>query len=137
MSTPLDDKLRQAASQWMRRAKSNLALAKEAKLDDVVLEDLCFEAQQAAEKGIKAVLVLRGIDVPKTHEIARLLDLLEQSGLKVPDEIWKAHALTDYAVEARYPNRIMPVTEEEYPQAILLAEKVVQWAAEIISAGQK
>lgn len=137
MSTPLEDKLKKASDEWVRRAKSNLALAKQPKLEEVVWEDLCFEAQQAAEKAIKAILVLRGIDFPKTHEIASLLALLDQSGLKVPEELWKADNLTDYAVEARYPDRVMPVTEDEYRQAIAVAEKVVQWAEGIISSANK
>jgi HEPN domain-containing protein len=137
LSTPLEDKLKKASGEWVRRARSNLALAKQPKLDEVVWEDLCFEAQQAAEKAIKAILVLQGIDFPKTHQIASLLGLLDQSGLKVPEELWKADNLTDYAVEARYPDRVMPVTEDEYHQAIAVAEKVVQWAEGIISSANK
>ena len=36
--------------EWLNRAKSNLAMAMN-RTPDVYLEDLCFEAQQAAEKG--------------------------------------------------------------------------------------
>jgi hypothetical protein len=35
--------------EWLNRARSNLALAKKT-ARDVYLEDLCFDAQQAAEK---------------------------------------------------------------------------------------
>ena len=38
--------------EWMNRAHSNLARAK-LWTDGVYLEDLCFDAQQAAEKAIK------------------------------------------------------------------------------------
>src|SRR6266702_1719074 len=41
--------------EWLNRARSNLARAR-AKIPDAYLEDLCFDAQQAAEKAIKAVL---------------------------------------------------------------------------------
>ncbi len=41
--------------EWLNRAKSNLALAKN-RVPGAYLEDLCFEAQQAAEKAIKAKL---------------------------------------------------------------------------------
>jgi len=37
---------------WLQRAESNLNLAKKGKLEGVMLEDLCFEAQQAAEKAL-------------------------------------------------------------------------------------
>lgn len=39
-----------------------------------------------------------------------------------------AAQLTDYAVEARYPGPVEPVTEEEYAEALQLAEAVVNWA---------
>jgi len=43
---PLDD-----PHEWLRRARSNLARAQaDIRLAGVYLEDLCFDAQQAAEK---------------------------------------------------------------------------------------
>jgi len=47
--------------EWLRRAKSNLALARVEKTEDICWEDLCFETQQAAEKAIKAVLIYNRI----------------------------------------------------------------------------
>jgi len=40
---------------WLARAHSNLKLATLGYQQGVFLEDLCFEAQQAAEKALKAV----------------------------------------------------------------------------------
>lgn len=40
---------------WLRRAKSNLFRAKQPKHEEVFWEDLCFDAQQAAEKSLKAL----------------------------------------------------------------------------------
>ena len=60
------------AQQWLKRAKGNLALAKQPKPKDAFWDDLFFDAQQAAEKSIKAVLVHREIDFPKTHNIRSL-----------------------------------------------------------------
>ncbi len=45
---------------WMNRARSNLAKAK-TRTADVYWEDLCFDAQQAAEKATKAVLIHRSV----------------------------------------------------------------------------
>jgi HEPN domain-containing protein len=43
--------------EWLNRAKSNPARATaDINLPGVYLEDLCFDAQQAAEKAIKALL---------------------------------------------------------------------------------
>ena len=125
------------AQAWLRRAKSNLAIAKQPKPQESLWEDLCFDAQQAVEKALKAVLVFRGIDFPKTHDIAEILSLLSQSGQRVPEEFWKADELTHYAVETRYPSEEEPVTEEEYREAVALAEKVVRWADESLSTSRE
>ena len=100
-----------------------------------VWEDFCFNAQQAAEKAIKVVLTLRGVDFPKSHDIAELLTLL--SSADVPDDLWDADSLTEYAVVTRYPGRQPPVFEEEYRRAVTLAEWVVSWAGGIVPGDQE
>ncbi len=60
----------------LNRARSNLAQAS-VRLPEVYLEDLCFQAQQAAEKAIRAVFVARKTPFPYVHGLSRLLTLLE------------------------------------------------------------
>ena len=55
--------------EWLNRARSNMTRAKN-RVPDAYLEDLCFDAQQAAEKAIKAVMIMRGIDFPYIHDLA-------------------------------------------------------------------
>lgn len=129
---PPEERLRHFAQEWLRRAVGNLALARQPKPPEAFWEDLCFHAQQAAEKAIKAVLTLRAIDFPKSHDIAELVSLLQPAD--VPDDLWAADSLTEYAVVTRYPGRNPPVSEEEYRQAIPLAEQVVRWAERIVHA---
>ncbi|MGB9777356.1 MAG: HEPN domain-containing protein [Anaerolineae bacterium] len=38
------------------------------------------------------------------------------------------------AIEARYPGPAEPVTEEEYEEAVSLAEAIIGWAEEMIGA---
>lgn len=121
-------------AEWLRRARSNLAKAKaDRSLPEVLYEDLCFDAQQAAEKAIKALLVYQNVPFPKTHDIMDLLTLLHQSGMDVPEEIRHADLLTGYAVETRYPGMSEEVTAEDYAEALALAERVVRWVESIIS----
>ncbi|MGZ9204882.1 MAG: HEPN domain-containing protein [Nitrospira sp.] len=47
-------------------------------------EDLCFDAQQAAEKAIKALLLYRGITFPFVHDLAELVTVLQRNGEEVP-----------------------------------------------------
>lgn len=44
---------------WLKRAKSNLAIARQPKTEEIYWEDYCFETQQAAEKALKAVLIFK------------------------------------------------------------------------------
>ena len=120
----------------MARAWSNLRLAQIGKQAEVFLEDLCFEAQQAAEKALKALCLHHGIDFPKTHSLVYLMDLLESRGVKIPEEVREADLLTQYAVTGRYPGWLS-VTEEEYAQALDLAQRVVLWVEEQLRGGGK
>lgn len=117
---------------WLARARSNLLLAGSGRQNGVFLEDLCFEAQQAAEKALKAVCVFYKIEFPKTHSLVTLTGLLEQSGVQLPPEISEADALTSYAVQARYPDWDEAVMESEYERALSIAGDVITWAEEII-----
>jgi HEPN domain-containing protein len=118
-------------SEWMRHARSDLAIAKVERPADALLETLCFHAQQAAEKATKAVLLHLGIEVPRTHSIRALLDRLPED-LQLPAMVDEAAELTEYAVEARYPGATESVTDEEHARAIELAQAVVDWADALI-----
>ena len=85
--------------EWLNRARSNLALAKN-RAPDVYLEDLCFAAQQAAEKAIKAVLIDRAVEFPYVHDLSRLMSLIEERGETIPVAVGKAGTLTPYAPAA-------------------------------------
>ena len=110
--------------EWLIRAESNLVQA-QTRAERVCLEDLCFQAQQAAEKALKAVLVSRDCRFPYTHDLATLLRLIEKSGETVPADVERVVRLTDYAVETRYPGLFEAVTEEEYEEALSLASRCV------------
>lgn len=119
--------------EWLNRARSNLAKAGIAsELDVVYFEDLCFDAQQAAEKAIKAVMIHLDVRFPYVHDLARLLALVEQAGQAVPESVKRASELSDYAVETRYPGLAESVTWDEYEEALAIATAVVLWAEDVI-----
>lgn len=115
---------------WFLRAKSNLTRASIGRqTEEVLYEDLCFDAQQAAEKALKGLMIRLGMDTPRTHSIGYLLQSIEASGkVLVPEGIKEAALLTDFAVTTRYPGDWDPVTESDYRQAVSLAEQVYKWA---------
>src|SRR5437868_1364943 len=113
--------------EWISRAKSNLALARNI-IPGVDLEDLCFEAQQAAEKGAKAVFIKRGERFPFSHDLDKLLRLLEQNGLRIPRYVNEAQELTQYAHVTRYPGLTDAVTLRDYRRGVRIATAVLRWA---------
>ena len=97
-------------------------------LDDAVVG---FHAQQAVEKALKAVLSSRRVAFRRTHDIAWLLDLLEDAtGLVPPHADW-LDELNPYAVDARYGGFAPSVLDRSL--ALTAANEVWQWASAQVS----
>src|SRR5438128_1067940 len=77
MPAPKDPTL-QLLREWIDKAENDLTAAGQIlKLAQASpTATICFHAQQCVEKYLKAVLVHRGIPVPKTHNIQILMKLL-------------------------------------------------------------
>lgn len=111
---------------WLKRSRSDLTLGQAAlQTPGVLLEDACFHAQQCAEKALKGLLTHREIPFPRTHALDVLLDLLKAHAVPVPDSVDEAFALSQYAVQTRYPGEREPVTQEEATLALERAAMVL------------
>lgn len=120
---------------WMSRAKGDLAIAKGPLPEGAFLEDLCFHAQQAAEKALKALYVYHSFVFRYTHDLDELLTGLKRHGIGIPPAVEESMVLTSYAWDARYPGVAEPVMEEEYQEAVRLAELVVEWVGQQLQGG--
>lgn len=60
-----------------------------------------FHIQQAIEKAFKAWLSALGVEYPKTHELHRLLMLLEENGAAIEQCHW-VEEFNPFAVQFRY-----------------------------------
>ena len=67
-----------------------------------------FSCPQAAEKYLKACLVLQGDIPPRTHDLGWLLRLAKDFDATLDTLRADCDFLTDYAVEARYPDVVEP-----------------------------
>jgi HEPN domain-containing protein len=91
------------ARRWKSYALEELALARALASDKEAPARLaCWHAQQAAEKALKAVLVVGSVAFPRTHNLLALRALLsaEVAGKLDIEELAE---LTQWAVESRYP----------------------------------
>ena len=111
---------------WLAYAEADFARAR-TDVEGAMPWNYCFDAQQTAEKALKAVLVSRGLPVPWTHDIDELIRGLRKGGVSVPDALDDADELSDYAARARYPGPFL-VKAADRERAVPLAGAVLEWA---------
>ncbi|MDR2718130.1 MAG: HEPN domain-containing protein [Treponema sp.] len=116
---------------WIERAKSSLEISKIAVNDNVYYEDLCYQSQQAVEKGLKGLLIYYGVEPEFTHSIGILLDELEKF-ITIPKNIKETINLTKYAVITRYPGEYDEITKEGYNESVKIANICLEWIEKII-----
>lgn len=73
------------------------------------------------------------IAFPRTHVLETLLDLLQVNDIAVPTNVDEAFALTQYAVQTRYPGDWEIVVGEEARLALTTAERVLNWVESQLS----
>lgn len=123
-----------SAFDWLIRAKGDLAIAGADLPEGAFLEDLCYHAQQAVEKSMKAVHVHLGMKFRYTHDLDELITNLKRNGITIPPDVEEATVLTAFAWEARYPGVAEPVTYDEYKEAVSMASTVILWAEKILNS---
>lgn len=112
---------------WIAYAEEDFSAAKSLLgLRKPLLTAVCFHAQQCVEKYLKALLILKDVDFPKTHDLPTLNTLCIQHGILTGFDPQQLADLTKYAVQARYPGS--PPTREESKEAIEIAKTVRRFA---------
>lgn len=109
---------------WLRYSAEDLDLAVYGLTDKASRpRHVCWYAQQAAEKALKATLILEGKAFPSTHDLAALIDLLPETWPLRRTHIELA-PLTQWAVGAMYPRDWGEATEKDAKEAVDLARRV-------------
>jgi HEPN domain-containing protein len=86
-------------------------------------DTVCFHAQQCVEKHLKALLVLRAVPFPKTHDIGALLALLPARIRPKLDKSTRDR-LTAYATVMRYPGAGPDISLMEARKAVNVARQI-------------
>ena len=121
---------------WLRSAQNDLKWGQDS-LKNGYFPQACFIAQQVAEKSLKALALFRGVDQVKSHSVVRIARELEING----DIEEMGRRLDQYYIPARYPDAFpegAPIdyfVESQSKQALLYAEKIVQFVQEQIGNG--
>jgi len=119
------DEMVKVIRQWIERAEEDLRNAEYTLTlkENCPFGTVCFHTEQCVEKYPKALLVFKGIDFPKTHNIPELLALVPAS-VRPALSAEEQEQLTDYATVTRYPGDWEPMTREEAERAVEVARKV-------------
>jgi HEPN domain-containing protein len=145
------------ASRMLSLAKSDLSIARDGKKsDDTLYETLCTSCQQSIEKSFKALMIHHKVPYPAEHSISVLIDEMEKQRLLLPDDIkmsaiasvrteggwsipwsfpWtlgKSVSLSEYAGNRRYSLPEKTLTEQDFNNVLMRAEKIVNWVEQQI-----
>jgi HEPN domain-containing protein len=101
--------------EWVEKAEADFLTAgrEMVALDRPNYDAVCFHAQQCVEKLMKAALISKGVNPPKTHDLVRLNELLQSA---ISDWSWPLpdlRLLDRAAVEFRYPGESANKEEAE------------------------
>jgi HEPN domain-containing protein len=108
--------MKTSTREWLLKAEEDFqaATALNRRRKQPLLNVVCFHAQQAVEKYLKARLDEVGLAIPKTHDLSHLLNLL------LPVEpLWSSYSgafslLVSYAIQTRYPGTLVTKSDARH-----------------------
>jgi len=113
------------ARRWLRFAAEDLRAAGTLLHEtQVPPRHVCWLAQQAAEKAIKAALIFLQIEFPKTHDLDALRNLVPEDWT-VRQAFPDLADLTEWSVEARYPGDWPEATADDARGSLDEARRVL------------
>ncbi|MGA2403845.1 MAG: HEPN domain-containing protein [Syntrophobacteraceae bacterium] len=99
---------------------------------DIDLATVCFHAQQAIEKSLKAVLFLHQIESRRTHDLVLLTQLLRQHGIEPPATDGQMSRLNPFAVMMRYDDMEINIISRH--EAANMVAIIYSWAEELVQS---
>ena len=120
--------LEEYIANWIKKATHDIITAQTIlEHQPLILGVVCFHCQQAIEKYLKVFLIANNVDVVKTHNLNYLQLLCLE--IDTDFEEFDFKALTEYAVNARYPDDFLsPELEEtmDYLNLALTIERLIK-----------
>lgn len=84
------------------------------------------------EKSLKAVLAIRGFEIPRTHDLDLLTRLVTGSD-ELPSDLADAKSLSPWAVAMRYDEMEAALDRDS---ALSIARSSIRWARSIVDAAR-
>lgn len=84
------------------------------------------------KKRSKPFILPIGHEIPRTHDLAFLMDNLPEDTV-FPPAILALPTLNKFAVQYRYPGQDLPVAQRDWLKAIALTRETLHWAERILA----
>jgi HEPN domain-containing protein len=122
---------------WVAKAEEDrLCIANNLAASSVPWSVICFHAQQAAEKYLKALLISRGTRVERTHDLEFLLEECRKHDATLSVLLADCQALSSYAVDSRYPDVLGGDIEKIARDAVAMCDRICLEIKKRLETGQ-
>ena len=96
-------------------------------------DTIAFHCQQSAEKYLKGLLIFLDIPFQKKHSLNYLLGLIAGK-IEVPNDIYdNASILEDFAIEIRYPDTTIDLSDEDIQQAFEISKQIRKYVLSLMN----
>lgn len=113
------------ALEWLNLAKRNLDTARLLIRENHYTDSIAIEIQQTIEKSFKAVYAYYGINVPRTHSLTILFNIVNEKIPLEDTDIEVIITISDYYETDRYPGpRYVVPSRDEVENFFLFAEQL-------------
>lgn len=103
-----------SVSAWLRKAEHDvLNIENNLAAKEIPWDTICFHAQQAAEKLLKAFLIAQGQDIQRTHDLVAILSECVKISPGLAHLENDCRNLTYFAVSGRYPDDVFEPEEQD------------------------
>lgn len=125
---------------WLQKADDDFNFAKRTFEETEYYDHVCFLSEQAAEKYLKAVVLIIKKEIrpqDKTHNLIYLSAIGKEAGLNLDDLEEDLRKLQEAFIPSRYPaNGYVKFTKEEAKECLESAEKIIDSIKEQINFSQ-
>jgi HEPN domain-containing protein len=131
--------MNEMASRWLTFAQEDLRMAKLA-LEQGIYNQVCFHAQQCAEKALKALIANKGEAPPKTHKLIDLLPQIDHPPITRKRK--DLRSLDRFYIPTRYPDALPGALPEGLPneadaqEALAKAQQVLDTCKALLTSAE-
>ncbi len=120
----MNDDILDLVREWVAKAESDWASVEILSANEhCPKESVCFHCQQYAEKLLKALLTLRSVEAPRTHDLKRLIQLAAPHAADLSALADRSDRLSEHAIRSRYPGNWRDIDDSEMREMIDLSRE--------------